>query len=327
MSSPRVSICIPAYEQVDCLVRTLDSIALQDFRDFEIVVTDDSSDDRVERLLDDYDFGGRLRYFRNAERLGSPANWNQAIGRATGEYIKILHHDDWLARSDSLGRFVAALDGDPQADFAFSGTRIVDARDGSERYHFASDDDVERLRSDPTTLFFGNFVGSPSATCYRAAAVRAFDESLRWLVDVDHYIRVLTANARFVYADEALVATLEATPHRVTAACLQDPAIDVAEHLALFAKLARRGQVTDAAPFRSHLRRRIEGAGALAPDDLRAAGYAGPLTPEILRQMRRQRIVDALFAAPLRFTRRMAGHLRRSASAPVVDDDRSGISR
>jgi cellulose synthase/poly-beta-1,6-N-acetylglucosamine synthase-like glycosyltransferase len=42
-STPRVSICIPAYEQPDYLKVTLDSIIMQDFDDYEIVITDDST--------------------------------------------------------------------------------------------------------------------------------------------------------------------------------------------------------------------------------------------------------------------------------------------
>jgi cellulose synthase/poly-beta-1,6-N-acetylglucosamine synthase-like glycosyltransferase len=41
MNHIKVSICIPTYQQVEYLKKTLDSIQFQDFHDYEIIVTDD----------------------------------------------------------------------------------------------------------------------------------------------------------------------------------------------------------------------------------------------------------------------------------------------
>ena len=39
-----ISICIPAYKHPDFLKRLLDSISIQSFRDFEVIISDDSPD-------------------------------------------------------------------------------------------------------------------------------------------------------------------------------------------------------------------------------------------------------------------------------------------
>ena len=164
--SPSVSLCIPTYNQIDCFRKTLDSIAIQDFANYEIIITDDSPDDSVRQLLHAYSFKGEVRYFKNDVRKGSPENWNEAVRYASGDYIKMLHHDDWFTRSDSLSRYVALLENAPEADFAFSATQIVNPDDDITRLHFPSAEQLERLRSEPTALFMGNFVGGPSATLY-----------------------------------------------------------------------------------------------------------------------------------------------------------------
>ena len=50
----KVSICIPCYQQAMDVRRLLDSILQQDYTDFEVILTDDSGDDEVERVAADY---------------------------------------------------------------------------------------------------------------------------------------------------------------------------------------------------------------------------------------------------------------------------------
>jgi glycosyltransferase involved in cell wall biosynthesis len=48
--NPKISICIPAYKQADKLEKLLHSIENQTYRDFEVIVTDDSPNDEVRDL-------------------------------------------------------------------------------------------------------------------------------------------------------------------------------------------------------------------------------------------------------------------------------------
>lgn len=105
----KVSICIPAYKHIDFLRRCLNSILEQRFTDYEVVITDDSPDDSLQKLVEEYS-DERIKYFKNKKALGSPLNWNEGIKKANGEYIKILHHDDWFSSPDSLEKYVRLLD-------------------------------------------------------------------------------------------------------------------------------------------------------------------------------------------------------------------------
>ena len=122
---PKVSICIPAYNRADRLKKAIDSVLLQSFTDYEIVITDDSPDTLVEELVSGYNLPNKIKYYKNAVTLGSPENWNEAIRKATGKYIKILHHDDWLNFDDSLEKYVALLNNNPASDFGFSATQAL----------------------------------------------------------------------------------------------------------------------------------------------------------------------------------------------------------
>ena len=71
--NPKVSICIPAYKQLAILRKVLDSILIQSFENYEVIISDDSPDYGVELLIGEFDFKGRLKYSRNQTALGSPA--------------------------------------------------------------------------------------------------------------------------------------------------------------------------------------------------------------------------------------------------------------
>ena len=74
LSMPRLSICIPTYCQTEFLRATLLSVHAQEFSDYELIISDDSPGDSVAELVASFDFGGRLRYYRNPAVLGSPGN-------------------------------------------------------------------------------------------------------------------------------------------------------------------------------------------------------------------------------------------------------------
>ena len=46
-----ISICIGTYNRIDYLKRLLDSIAIQKYKNFEVIITDDSSNDSIEQYL------------------------------------------------------------------------------------------------------------------------------------------------------------------------------------------------------------------------------------------------------------------------------------
>lgn len=234
----KVSICIPTYCQIEYLRETLCSVLSQDFQDFEVIVTDDSPDDSVCDLLSKFDFGGRLRYFRNSPALGSPENWNAALRLAQGDYVKILHHDDHFIRPDALRQFVKMLDDDPSADFGFCATQVNHVDIGVQRIHCASDRQLADLADDPASLFLGNCIGAPSVTICRRSANLDYDRRMKWLVDVDYYYRILMNNRHFVYTNEVLISTPTNVSHQVTEICRDNGAVELGEAMMLFEKFS-----------------------------------------------------------------------------------------
>jgi glycosyltransferase involved in cell wall biosynthesis len=234
---PKVSICIPAYKQVDYLREALLSIQEQTFTDFEIVLTDDSPDNAVYDLLKEFDFKGKLNYHKNSPALGSPANWNYGLNVAKGEYIKILHHDDFFATSDSLQKFVDLLDKNPQSDFAFSGSLIDLLMLKTEGRNLCTDAQLKKIIAQPESLFYANKIGAPSATIIRNGNEILFDEDMKWLVDIDWYISLIQQNKNVVHTKEYLIVTTHGAEGQVTQAVQSDKKIQIKEHLLLLNKV------------------------------------------------------------------------------------------
>lgn len=233
----KVSICIPTYKQVDYLRKTLNSVLMQDFHDYEVIVSDDSTDDSVKDLLKEFDFKGRLKYFRNKVSLGSPANWNFSIKQATGDYIKILHHDDFFTSEHSLSKFVKFLDDNPKSSFAFSGTVIDLLALKTKKIHSCSNKQFAKMIQHPDRLFFSNYIGAPSATIIRRDSLLLFDESMKWLVDVDWYIHLIQKNPKVVFSKEPLICTVHGGEGQITQSVYSDKDVQVREHAYLFEKL------------------------------------------------------------------------------------------
>lgn len=197
----KVSICIPAYNDVEALQRLLDSIEIQTYQDYEVIITDDSTTTDVEQFVKTRN-NHKICYYKNEKQIGATANCNAAMERASGEYIKMMHHDDWFADNNSIEQFVKMLDDNPDADIAFSGSNQVCKDSVTSRA--IENNRAKELRKSYRALYAGNWIGAPSATIIRNKH-QLFDENVKWLVDIELYMRILKDNPRFEYTKKPLV--------------------------------------------------------------------------------------------------------------------------
>ncbi len=250
INNPKVSICIPVFRDLknylfkEQVTRCLNSIFTQKYEDYEVIITDDTFDNSAEILVNEivkkYNCTEKLKYFKNNERKGSPENWNEAIRRASGNYIKILHQDDWFFDENSLDEFVKLLDENPQVSFAFCASahyelsyRYVGKHSPSKRY-------FNIIKRNPDNLFFYNVIGAPSATIFKRKLSLEFDPKLTWLVDVDFYIRLFNKNnGEYKYTNNTLISTEESTS-QITASVKKDKNVNLYEHFYLYNKLIER---------------------------------------------------------------------------------------
>ena len=110
------SIVVPAFEtKEDFLREMIDSVCRQSYSGWELVIADASDSDHVERIVKDVidkmaeeDGRKRIKYIRLTENKGISGNTNAGIEAASGDYIALLDHDDFLA-PDALYYMVDAV--------------------------------------------------------------------------------------------------------------------------------------------------------------------------------------------------------------------------
>ena len=220
---PKVSICIPCFNNPEDVDRLLWSIFEQEYTDYEVNISDDSTDERITELVDKYRIlfvNKPINYVHNETPYGHIYNWNAAIKMASGEYIKIMFSDDWFTDKDSLGELVGLLDKNEDAVLAFSGSRqvMLDIDDTESVKHVtdehntqsydrcASQEFIDGLKKDYRNLFLGNQIGAPSATLYRRGnELTLFDEESNWASDMFLYFDLLQKKSVFAYTEKPLI--------------------------------------------------------------------------------------------------------------------------
>ena len=105
---PLVSILIPAYNQTEYLKLALESALYQNYQNIEIIVGDDSTDDRVKDFLQPYISKYKsIKYFKNETHdmdYGLSNNY-KLLELCNGEYVNFLYHDD-LFHKDKISRMM-----------------------------------------------------------------------------------------------------------------------------------------------------------------------------------------------------------------------------
>jgi glycosyltransferase involved in cell wall biosynthesis len=92
---PLVSIGMPVYNGERFVRQALESILVQDYENFELIISDNASTDTTGNICQRYaDRDARIRYVRNETNLGASPNHKRVFEMARGDYFKWAAHDD-----------------------------------------------------------------------------------------------------------------------------------------------------------------------------------------------------------------------------------------
>lgn len=123
---PKISLGMPVFNGKNYIEQAIRSILEQTYSDFELIISDNASDDGTEDICRYYTgIDDRVRYFRNDTNIGAAKNFNHTVLHAKGEFFKWAAHDDMLA-PDYLNLCLQVLENDESLILCFPQTILVD---------------------------------------------------------------------------------------------------------------------------------------------------------------------------------------------------------
>ncbi|MGH7773523.1 MAG: glycosyltransferase family 2 protein [Candidatus Binatia bacterium] len=203
-ASPFVSVVIPTHNRAPLLSRAINSVLVQTFSDYEIIVVDDGSTDHTREIIEQFR-GARMRYVRLERNCGASRARNVGIQAAQGEWVAFLDSDDeWLPRKLELQVGRLRESNGSHATVVYC---LCDQREGSTKRTVPSTgrlhegdviDHLLRNRRPPTASAF---------VVKRASLLSSggFDEGFPSSNDIDLWLRLAQASNHFLAVNEILV--------------------------------------------------------------------------------------------------------------------------
>jgi len=217
VSTPLVSVCMPAYNAGRWIREAVESAVAQTYSNLEIIVADNASTDDTVAVVESIS-DPRIRIERATRTIGAVPNHNRVIAKSRGEFVKLLHADD-LLMPQCVERMVELALEDEQIGMVFAPREVLmeDAPDPGWRDRFLRPHEgfgmLERVNDGRDLFrrllaagFEENWVGEPSGVLVRRSAleeVGLLNERVRVITDLELWARIMLRH-RVGFVDEIL---------------------------------------------------------------------------------------------------------------------------
>lgn len=128
----KVSIITPSYNDAKSIIKTLDSVLNQTYKNIEHIIVDDGSTDNTKAVIESYkennDKDNIIKYYYqdNKDQLNAILT---GLNYITGDYVFILHSDDVIANSETIEKCVNYMEKNKQVDAIIANLEIIDEND------------------------------------------------------------------------------------------------------------------------------------------------------------------------------------------------------
>lgn len=181
---PKISICVPTYEMnglgVPFLQELLQTIQQQTYKNYEIIISDQSINDNIKDMIESNFSSEPITYLKVPDSIkrNASCNSNFAFEHATGDIIKPLFQDDFFFRRDCLEKIAES-----NTNWGACGFIHTNAMH-SHFYNYQTPIYAE------DTPIGRNKIGCPSVIFFKKELGIRFDEELIWLMDCELYYRL-----------------------------------------------------------------------------------------------------------------------------------------
>jgi glycosyltransferase involved in cell wall biosynthesis len=191
---------MPAYNGELFIKQAIESVLVQTYPDWELIVIDDGSTDKTAQLVLNFR-DARIVYVRQENR-GQAAALNHGLDIVRGEYVTTLDVDDWFT-PNSLGDRAFFLDSYQRYDVVYGDGIFCDIN-GNQLRRF-SELRTGDVSGDVFDIMLSNsFFGTGANIMIRTSTLEKYnlryDETIVWCQDYDLYLR-LAEKCQFGYVD------------------------------------------------------------------------------------------------------------------------------
>jgi|GEM_PF-604889 len=160
-----ITVVIPTYNKADFISQTIESVLQQTYKNFEIVIIDDCSNDNTEQVIQKY-LSDKVRYFKHATNWGPGATFNDGIEKACAEYVTFIASDDILL-PNHLELIIHEFKKDERLDVVFSRLAVIDEKNNitNETRINTNKDKYSLIRQ---AFYVSNIFPSPGITFNRS---------------------------------------------------------------------------------------------------------------------------------------------------------------
>lgn len=187
ISSPTISVLMPAYNAEKYLAAAVESILNQNHSDFELIIIDDGSTDSTGKIIQNYAKKDRRVAAVQNEHQGICPTLNRGVEIAHGQYIARMDADDW-SYPQRLARQFNFMESQPKVVICGGQIEICDEnlKTLNTRGYPTTDKEIRKK------IFRLNPFAHP-ATMYRTEAARkvgGYNPHLQDVEDYDFYFRL-----------------------------------------------------------------------------------------------------------------------------------------
>ena len=183
------------YNEDQNLNETIQSILLQTYRNWELIIIDDFSKDKSKEIIKKYvNSDSRIKLIQNHKNIGLPASLNKGILCASGDYIARTDADD-ISISTRFQKQITFMEKHSSVDVLGTGAEIIDKKGDSYGYINMIENHSEIIKNiSGKNLFF-----HPSVMIKKSFfdKVGLYEESLRKGQDLELWIRGLGFGAKY----------------------------------------------------------------------------------------------------------------------------------
>lgn len=192
--TPLVSVIIPAYNAEKFLLKTLESILSQTYKNIEVLVIDDGSQDRTAEIVQSIAQKDNQVILLQQENSGVAAARNLGINKSKGEFIAPIDADDIWYPQNLEKQVQCLLHADSSVGLVYSWSVDIDEED-----KLTGDFRASNIEGDVfTTLLCHNFLGNASSTLIRRSCVEKIGgyntqlkaQDAQGCEDWDFYLRI-----------------------------------------------------------------------------------------------------------------------------------------